>query len=137
MVWPLAISYLIHHHDPDRSLRSSDQGLLAVPFTNLRTKGDLSFEYVAPSLWNTLSLDLRAAASVDSFSEATQATSVQVGFCDLSPRPMMKSGGVLMFPALSHVVSHARAPLQCFSFIRSLARLCIGSIFSSCLSGLI
>lgn len=37
------IQNLIHHHIPHRSLRSSDMGLLSVPWTRLKTKGDRSF----------------------------------------------------------------------------------------------
>lgn len=52
---------------PSRSIRSSYQGLLSVPRTWPKTKGDQSFGAVAPRLWNALPLDLRSAQSVNSF----------------------------------------------------------------------
>ena len=53
-------SELLHPYVVSRSLRSSDQGLLAVPCTKLKTKGDRDFETIAPRL-------LRVAASVEIF----------------------------------------------------------------------
>ena len=41
-------SDLLHPYITSRSVRSSDQGLLVIPFTCLRTKGDFTFEVVAP-----------------------------------------------------------------------------------------
>lgn len=43
-----------------RSLRFSNQGLLAVPRSRLQTKGDCGFELAAPKPWNSLLLDLRS-----------------------------------------------------------------------------
>ncbi len=64
---PSYISDIIHHHTPSRSLRSADKGLLSVPRTWLKTKGDRSFGAVAPRLWNALPLELRSAQSVVTF----------------------------------------------------------------------
>ncbi len=54
------ISNLLHPYITSRSLRSSDQGLLVVPRAQLKTKGDLAFEVVAPTMWNTLIVFLLA-----------------------------------------------------------------------------
>lgn len=64
---PAYISDLTHPYRTSRSLRSSDQGLLVVPRTRLKTKGDRAFEAVAPRLWNELPRDIRASPSVDTF----------------------------------------------------------------------
>ena len=61
------ISEIIHPNPTTRSLRSTDQHLLEVPWTNLVTKGDRAFEAIAPKLWNALPLDLKTAPSEDSF----------------------------------------------------------------------
>lgn len=60
---PAYISDLLQPYSASRSLRSSDQVLLAVPRTRLKTKGDRAFGVVAPGLWNALPLDLRASSS--------------------------------------------------------------------------
>ena len=64
---PSYIRDLLHDYIPSRSLRSSDQGLLAVPPVRLSTKGGRAFEVVAPRLWNSLPQDMREASSVESF----------------------------------------------------------------------
>ena len=50
-----------------RSLRSCEQGLLAVQHTRLKTNGDRAFATVSPSLWNSLPLSLRSMDFVISF----------------------------------------------------------------------
>ncbi|XP_029941085.1 uncharacterized protein LOC115383145 [Salarias fasciatus] len=64
---PLYITDLLQPYVTSRSLRSSDQGLLVVPRSRLKTKGDRAFEVVAPTLWNSLPVNLRSADTVDSF----------------------------------------------------------------------
>lgn len=64
---PEYIADLVSRYVPGRTLRSADQGLLNVPRTNLRTKGDRTFQAVAPALWNALPQTIRIAPSVDIF----------------------------------------------------------------------
>ena len=64
---PPYISDLIQPYTPTRALRSVDQNLLTLPHTRFRTRGDRSFQAVAPRLWNDLPLSLRSMESVDSF----------------------------------------------------------------------
>ena len=64
---PNYLSDLVSHYLPKRALRSAEQGLLIVPKTKRRTKGDRAFQFVAPSLWNALPLALRSSPSVDIF----------------------------------------------------------------------
>lgn len=52
---------------PLRRLRSSSASLLYVPRTRLKTYGDRSFYYAAPSLWNSLPENVKNAATVESF----------------------------------------------------------------------
>ena len=69
----LAPSYLqdlIHPYQPSRSLRSSSQVLLQIPKTRLKTYGDRSFAKAAPTLWNSLPLDIRESDSLDIFKRA-------------------------------------------------------------------
>ncbi|KAF7645225.1 hypothetical protein LDENG_00208150 [Lucifuga dentata] len=47
-----------------RTLRSSDQGLLAISQSKLKTRGDCAFAVVAPRLWNSLPSNM--AETVDS-----------------------------------------------------------------------
>uniref|UniRef100_A0A8C8DX31 Reverse transcriptase domain-containing protein n=1 Tax=Oryzias sinensis TaxID=183150 RepID=A0A8C8DX31_9TELE len=64
---PPYVCDLIAPYRPSRSLRSADQNLLMVPRTRFRTRGDRSFQAVAPKLWNELPLSLRSLDSVNSF----------------------------------------------------------------------
>ena len=64
---PEYISELLHPKANVRVLRSSNMGLLDIPATNLRTKGDRAFAKVAPTLWNDLPLSVKKAESVDAF----------------------------------------------------------------------
>ena len=64
---PAYITDLLKSYEPSRTLRSANQGLLTIPHTTYVTKGDRAFQAVAPSLWNALPQDLRAAASVGIF----------------------------------------------------------------------
>ena len=50
-----------------RSLRSSEQGLLSVPRTNLTRYGDRAFSVAAPTLWNALPRNLRNTKSLAAF----------------------------------------------------------------------
>ena len=53
-------------YKPTRALRSSDKHLLVVPRT-LSSLGDRAFAAFAPSLWNSLPLDIRCCDSFQSF----------------------------------------------------------------------
>jgi hypothetical protein len=58
---------LIAHHVPSRLLRSSNSFLLDVPKTRLKTYGDRSFSYAAPTEWNQLPIDLRKCSNLNTF----------------------------------------------------------------------
>jgi hypothetical protein len=64
---PSYFSDLIQPYTPARALNSVDQTLLKVPRTCFRTRGDRSFQAVAPRLWNDLPPSLRSIDSVDTF----------------------------------------------------------------------
>ncbi len=64
---PSYISDLLQPYSTNRSLRSSTQGLLVIPRTRLKTKGDRAFQAVAPRLWNALPSDLRASPTLHIF----------------------------------------------------------------------
>lgn len=64
---PQYIADMLTPYSSFRTLRSSGQNLLIVPKTRLKTRGDRSFQAVAPKLWNALPLSLRVVDSVDSF----------------------------------------------------------------------
>lgn len=64
---PSYIRDLLCPYTPARILRSVDQNLLKVPRTHFKTRGDRSFQAVAPRLWNLLPLSLRSLDSVDVF----------------------------------------------------------------------
>ena len=56
---PSCITELIRPYKADRTLRSSSHNLLTVPRFNLKTYGGRSFTVAAPTIWNSLLLELR------------------------------------------------------------------------------
>ena len=54
-------------YQPSRSLRSSTERLLKLPKTNLKTFGEFSFGYIAPTVWNSLLADPSASPSLPTF----------------------------------------------------------------------
>ena len=54
----------------ERTLRSADLDLLSTPTAKLRTVGDRAFSVAAPALWNSLPLQIRHAATLDTFKAA-------------------------------------------------------------------
>ncbi len=64
---PPYLSSSLCTYQPSRSLRSSTERLLKIPKTNLKTFGERSFGYIAPTVWNSLPADLRASPSLPTF----------------------------------------------------------------------
>ena len=64
---PLYITELLSYRTSSRSLRSTDQKLLAVPKSRVKTYGDRAFSVAAPKLWNELPLDLRSLDTINLF----------------------------------------------------------------------
>ncbi|KAF7647387.1 hypothetical protein LDENG_00173130 [Lucifuga dentata] len=77
---PAYISELLRPYAMNRSLRSSDQALLSVPRSRLKTKGDRAFKVMAPKLWNFLPLDLRAVDTVDIFKKKLKTHFFKLAF---------------------------------------------------------
>ena len=67
---PAYINDLVHHYDPDISLRSSAEYLLETPRSRLKTYGDRAFSVVGPTEWNRLPLALRSLPSLSLFKSA-------------------------------------------------------------------
>ena len=74
---------LVPRYEPQRALRSADQGLITAPKTNLKTKGDRAFQAVAPNLWNMLPQALRDAPSVDIFKNKLKTLFFEQAFIDV------------------------------------------------------
>ncbi len=79
---PAYIRDLLQPYIASRSLRSSDQGLLVVPRSRLKNKGDCAFVLfvVAPKLWNSLPLDLRTFDTVDTFKKQLKTRLFRLAF---------------------------------------------------------
>ena len=67
---PKYLSELIAHYKPTRSLRSTNQFLLQVPSTRLKTFGDRAFSVYGPKLWNSLPMHVKQADSLEHFKTA-------------------------------------------------------------------
>ncbi len=77
---PAYIRDLLQPHTASRSVTSPDQGLLVVPRSRLKTKGDCAFEVVAPKLWNSLPLDLKSVDTVDTLKKQLKTHLFRRGF---------------------------------------------------------
>jgi hypothetical protein len=65
---PNYLSDLISLYTPSRTLRSSSDPLkLNIPHTKLKTAGQRTFTFQAPTNWNTLPLPLRQQQSLNTF----------------------------------------------------------------------
>ena len=65
---PVYLSELVHQYAPTRSLRSSQQSLLATStITSSKFYGQRSFSFAASNLWNNLPFHIRQANSVNHF----------------------------------------------------------------------
>lgn len=64
---PSYLSELLHVHTPIKALRSSNQMLLDVPGSRLKTRGDRAFSVAAPNLWNSLPIHVRTARTIATF----------------------------------------------------------------------
>jgi len=76
---PAYLHSLLKHYVPSRSLRPSDSNLLSVP--HVRTcLGSRSFAVAAPTIWNTLPLDIRNSPSICCFLSPPQNIFLQPRF---------------------------------------------------------
>ena len=67
---PQYIAEMLVPYIPTRMLRTSDKQLLVVPRSRLRSYGDRSFAWAAPTLWNNLPLTIRSSENIASFSKS-------------------------------------------------------------------
>uniref|UniRef100_A0A672YDQ4 Reverse transcriptase domain-containing protein n=1 Tax=Sphaeramia orbicularis TaxID=375764 RepID=A0A672YDQ4_9TELE len=77
---PSYIQEMLVDYEPARSLRSSGRGLLAVPKSRLKSKGDRAFSIRAPQLWNGLPEEIRLAESVTSFKSLLKTHFYRIAF---------------------------------------------------------
>ncbi len=66
-IFPKYIADLLIPYKNTRISRSSNQMILHVPKTRLKSKGDRAFSVAAPSLWNPLPMHIKSSPSVDAF----------------------------------------------------------------------
>jgi hypothetical protein len=64
---PSYIADLIKPYVPARNLRSPNQNLLHQPKFNLKTFGARAFSVSAPTLWNSMTVELKQKDSTNSF----------------------------------------------------------------------
>ena len=64
---PTYLSNLLEQYILARSLRTCDENLLVIPKSRLKSYGDRSFAFAAPSLWNSLPSNLRNVKNIDTF----------------------------------------------------------------------
>ncbi len=64
---PAYLTYLLSRYNPTRFLRSHNSGLLVVPRIAKSTKGDITFSYLAPKLWNSPPDNVRGSDTLSLF----------------------------------------------------------------------
>ena len=78
--FPSYLKDLISVYKPSRSLRSADKFLLAKPFKKLKTFGQKSFHFSAPTVWNSLPFELRSSSSLDIFKKRLKTHFFKIAF---------------------------------------------------------
>ena len=74
--WIFSHPELLHPYSTSRPLRSFDLGLLYIPRSLLKSKGDCAFAVRAPSLWNSLPSSVRSSESLNVFKKTYQNPSL-------------------------------------------------------------
>uniref|UniRef100_A0A8C6PDW6 Reverse transcriptase domain-containing protein n=1 Tax=Nothobranchius furzeri TaxID=105023 RepID=A0A8C6PDW6_NOTFU len=74
------LATLLNKHSPSHALRSSEQGLLAVPRSRCHTCRDQAFSVLAPSLWNQLPHSVRLAPSLPVFKSHLKTHLLRLAF---------------------------------------------------------
>ena len=64
---PPYLSSVLHTYQPPRVLRSSSEKLLKIPRVNLKSAGERSFHFAAPTVWNSLPSSIRNIANFSQF----------------------------------------------------------------------
>ena len=64
---PPYLSEKLHIYQPARPLRSASEKTLVPPTFNLKTAGERSFQFLAPSVWNDLPSDIRDLPTLSAF----------------------------------------------------------------------
>ncbi|XP_055493235.1 uncharacterized protein LOC129698247 [Leucoraja erinacea] len=80
---PTYIKSLLTHHTTSRSLRSADLGLLNIPRSRHKLRGDRAFAVAAPRLWNSIPLPIRTAPSINSFKSRLKTHLYSQAFLDI------------------------------------------------------
>ena len=78
--FPSYLKDLISVYKPSRSLRSADKFLLVKPFKKLKTFGQRSFHFSAPTVWNSLPFELRSCSSLDIFKKRLKTHFFKIAF---------------------------------------------------------
>jgi len=80
---PGYLSQTLCAYEPTRKLRSSCEKLLKVPKRNIKTFGELSFSFLAPSVWNSLPSDLRNSSTLPLFKSRLKTHLFTTAFCQV------------------------------------------------------
>ncbi len=76
---PAYLFDLLRCHNPSRTLRSSNLGVLSVRRSRLIHRGDRAFAIAGPKLWNSLPGSVRMVSSLSSFKFKLKAHLLSVG----------------------------------------------------------
>jgi hypothetical protein len=77
---PEYLSELLNLYLPSRSLRSANNLDLVIPVTRLKSYGDRSFSYAAPTLWNSLPLEIKSASTSATFKHLLKSHLYKVSY---------------------------------------------------------
>ena len=78
--FPSYLKDLISIYNPPRALRSSDKFLLVKPFKKLKTFGQRSFHFSAPTVWNSLPFELRSCTNLNIFKKKLKTHFFKIAF---------------------------------------------------------
>ena len=77
---PQYLSETLSIYQPSRSLRSASERLLKLPKRNMKTVGHRSFSYQAPSIWNSLPVEIRGLPTLPQFKASLKTYFFRLAF---------------------------------------------------------
>ena len=77
---PRYLSETLCTYYPSRSLRSASEKLLKLPKRNMKTVGYRSFSYQAPTIWNSLPVEIRNSPTLQKFKTSLKTHFFRLAF---------------------------------------------------------
>ena len=120
---PGYLSQTLCAYEPTRNLRSSCEKLLKVPKCSIKTFGEHSFSFLAPSVWNSLPSNLRNSSTLPLFKSRLKTHSFTTAFCQkdlcsLQPPPSSPPPPTSPTPTITPCINVLSECFSCFTVVK-------------------